>query len=166
MEIRRGPQPQAPVPGAPARVQQGAPAAAPRPLGPPGTRIQGDSMRKGAPAAPELPAGLDLPTLLSLARSLAFATKRFQRGSKVSRRERSNSHRSASAPDASQGTFEGRGAMSTPDAHWDITSGHPLYGRYLEQWLKEKPNKAQGKLLLQMLRDRLGELKNVVRKTL
>ena len=166
MEIRRGPPPQAPVPGAPARVQQGAPAAGPKPLGLPGTRVQGDSMRKEAAAAPELPAGLDLPTMLTLARSVAFATKRFQRGEKISPRDGNNSHRSASAPDASQGTSEGLGAMSTADAQRDITSGHPLYGRYLDQWLKKKPNKGKGKLLLQMLRDRLGELKDVVRNTI
>lgn len=130
-----------------------------------GPRVQGDVMRQASAGLQPPPGGLDSLAMLGLARTIAFSGKRFERGARLHAEERL-SHRSPSSPGLLLGSYELRGAMSSPGAHTDISTAHPLYGRYLEKWLSGRSDAGSGKVLLGLLRDKLGEMKSTIRKVL
>jgi hypothetical protein len=123
---------------------------------------------EAAAKTPARPApGTEDPWLsVSLGRVLSFAAGKLERGDRLSqpRSDAPGAHRTANSPALELGAYEGRGTMSAPEAHLDVGSAHPLYGRYLEQWLGQKSEAPQGKRLLLMLRERLGEMKQAARR--
>jgi hypothetical protein len=135
-----------------------------------GLRVQGDSMKKASAALQPPPSGLDAMAMITFARSLAFPNKHFDRGARLGS-EGFRSHRSPSGPNPLLGSYEGRGSMSAPGAHVDISTSHPLYGGALKKYQDEMKRLGKevrpGKLLLQMFRHQVGDkLKNTIRRTL
>jgi hypothetical protein len=126
-----------------------------------------DSMTKAAHGS-IAPAADDLVAMLGLARGLTFVQGRLERGPRLRPAERSGpgAHRSTDPTNAVLGGLEFRGMMSAPDAHFDVSGAHPLYGRYVQQFMGAQPSSDSGKVLLRMLQTKLGDLKDTIRRVL
>lgn len=156
-----------------ATPQPAAAAAAAAPTGPPpkpaGLKVQGDISKQASVPGPAGP-GDELLALVTMARSLSFKAGKVDRGARINARgpvhNPAGEHRLSGPSGSRLGGFELRGAMSAPAAHREVTTSHPLYGRYLQQWLSTQPEVKGGKVLLQLLQSRLRDLKNWVRYVL
>jgi hypothetical protein len=96
--------------------------------------------------------------MVPLARNATYADGRLERGARLG-----GAAGSTASGQVAAGRMPSGVVVLGPQGQRDIGTMHPLYGRYLGSWQSSGGAARPGEALVQMLQDRLTELKAAVR---